>query len=172
MREMIKAIVDIPGPFYVRGSRVKFPYITGDDYQFEIGKGTILREGNDVSLIGTGLMVSKCLEAAELLAQEGISARVVNISTIKPVDEDLLVDCASKTNGIVTVEEHSIIGGLGSAVAEVLCEKSPAFIQRVGLKDVFGMSGDADNLLEHFGLTPSNIVAAARNVLESAEGQK
>ncbi len=172
MREMIRAIVKIPGPFYVRGSRVKFPFIMGDDYRFELGKGIILREGSDVTLIGTGLMVSKCLEAAEKLHQEGISARVVNISTVKPLDEELLVSCAAKTSGIVTVEEHSIIGGLGSAVAEILSEKCPTFVQRVGLRDVFGMSGDADNLLEHFGLTPSSIVAAAKTVLGAPKSTK
>ena len=110
MREMIKAIVDIPGPFYVRGSRVKFPSIMSEDYRFQLGKGIILREGSDVSLIGTGLMVAKCLEAADALNQEGISARVVNISSIKPLDEQLLIDCAQHTKGIVTAEEHSIIG--------------------------------------------------------------
>lgn len=166
MREMIKAIVDIPGPFYVRGSRVKFPYIMGDDYQFELGKGTTLQDGSDVTLIGTGFMVHKCLEAADALKEEGISARVVNISTIKPIDEQLIIDCAKQTKGIVTVEEHSIIGGLGSAVAEVLVEKHPTALRRVGLNDVFGMSGDADKLLEHYGLTPASIVSSAKDVLD------
>lgn len=166
MQEVIKTVVKIPGPFYIRSSRVKFPLILGDDYKFELGKGKILREGRDISLIGCGLMVSHCLEAAEILAKEGIAARVVNISTIKPIDEELLIDCALNTCGIVTAEEHSIIGGLGSAVAEVLSEKSPTRIVRVGVQDKFGVSGSVPELLEYLGLKPSNIVKAAQQIME------
>ena len=166
MQEVIKTVVKIPGPFYIRSSRVKFPLLLGDDYTFELGKGKILKPGNDISLIGCGLMVSQCLEAAETLAQEGITARVVGISSIKPIDEELLVDCSLNTGGIVTAEEHSIIGGLGSAVAEVLSEKNPTRIIRVGVQDKFGVSGSATDLLEYLGLTPSNIVKAAQQIME------
>jgi transketolase len=165
MHEVIKKITEIPGPFYVRSSRVKFPLILGDDYNFVLGKGTILREGEDITLIGTGLMVSRCLEAAEMLAQEGISSRVINISTIKPIDEDLLIDCALKTYGIVVAEEHSVIGGLGSAVAEVLSEKCPTYIYKIGVKDKFGQSGNPDDLLDYFGLNSSKIAEAAKQIL-------
>jgi len=166
MQEVIKTIIAVPGPFYVRSSRVKFPLILDDDYTFTLGKGTILREGKDVSLIGTGIMVSQCLEAAEILSRENISARVVNISTIKPIDQKLLIDCALNTDGIVVAEEHSVIGGLGSAVAEVLAEKCPTYIYRIGVQDKFGLSGEADELLEYFGLQPSKIAEAARKLLD------
>ena len=166
MQEVIRTIIKIPGPFYVRASRIKYPLILDDDYKFVLGKGTILREGKDVSLIGTGLMVSQCLEAAEILARESISSRVVNISTIKPIDEKLLIDCALKTSGIVAAEEHSVIGGLGSAVAEVLSEECPTYIYKVAVQDKFGLSGSSDELIEHFGLTPSHIVTAAKQVLD------
>jgi transketolase len=171
MREVIKTIVKIPGPFYIRSSRVKFPLFLGDDYTFELGKGKILREGKDISLIGCGLMVSQCLEAAEILAKEGIAARVVNLSTIKPIDEELLLDCSLNTGGIVTAEEHSVIGGLGSAVAEVLSGKHPTPIVRVGVQDRFGVSGSSPDLLEYLGLTPGNIVKAAQQIMEH-KGQK
>jgi transketolase len=166
MQEVIKTVVEIPGPFYIRSSRVKFPLLLDDDYTFELGKGKILREGKDISLIGCGLMVSRCLEAADILAKEGITARVVGISTVKPIDEDLLVDCSLHTGGIVTAEEHSVIGGLGSAVAEVLSEKNPTIIARVGVQDRFGVSGSAPDLLKFLGLTPGNIVKTAQHLLE------
>lgn len=167
MREVIRTIVKIPGPFYVRSSRMKSLLVFDEDYKFVLGKGTVLRKGNEVTLIGTGLMVSKCLEAATMLEQEGISAQVVNISTIKPIDEALLVDCALKTDGIVTVEEHSAIGGLGSAVAEVLSEKCPTYIHKIAVQDKFGFSADPDELLDYFGLNPSTIVAAAKQLLDA-----
>jgi transketolase len=170
MEEVVKAVVALPGPFYVRASRVKFPLVLGDEYTFTLGKGITLREGKDVSLIGTGLMVSQCLEAAEVLSREGISARVVNISSIKPIDQELLIDCASNTAGIVVAEEHSVIGGLGSAVAEVVAEKCPTSVFRIGIQDTFGESGNADELLEHFGLHPSKIAEAARRLLNASKG--
>ncbi|HPD61345.1 MAG TPA: transketolase family protein [Thermodesulfobacteriota bacterium] len=165
MQEVIKTVVKIPGPFYIRSSRVKFPLILGDDYTFELGKGKILRQGKDISLIGCGLMVSQCLEAAEILAKEGIAARVVSISTIKPIDEELLIDCSLHTGGIVTAEEHSVIGGLGSAVAEVVSEKKPTRIVRIGVRDQFGVSGSAPELLEYLGLTTGNIFKAAQQIM-------
>jgi transketolase len=170
MQEVIKAVAALPGPFYVRASRVKFPLILGEDYTFTLGKGIVLREGNDVSLIGTGLMVSQCLEAAEMLSRQGISARVVNISTIKPIDQELLIDCASSTGGIVVAEEHSVIGGLGSAVAEVIAEKCPTSVCRIGVQDAFGLSGNADELLEYFGLQPEKVAEAARRLLDKGKG--
>jgi len=172
MREVIKAVAEIPGPFYVRGSRVKFPALVGENYRFQLGKGVVLRDGRDVTLIGTGLMVSKCLEAAEVLDQEGISTRVVNMSTIKPLDEELVIDCAAQTQGIVTAEEHSIIGGLGSAVAEVLGEKLPAPLVRIGVRDSFGHSGTADELLDLFGLSSRSIVMAAKQTLGMHRGER
>ena len=172
MGEILRAIVKIPGPFYIRSSRVKYPVVFNKDYKFVLGKGTILRQGKDISLIGTGLMVSKCLEAAASLEKEGISARVVNISTIKPIDEALLVDCALNTQGIVTAEEHSAVGGLGSAVAEVVSEKCPTYICRIAVQDRFGCSGDADELLGCFGLTSANIAAAAKQILNIPRGSK
>ena len=172
MKEVIRTIVKIPGPFYVRSSRIKFPLILEEDYKFELGKGRIIREGKDVSLIGCGLMVSQCLEAAESLAKEGISARVVNLSTIKPIDEALLIDCAIKTNGIVTTEEHSIIGGLGSAVTEIVSEKFPTLIYRVGVPDKFGISGSSTDLLEYLGLQPKKIMEAAQQIIELSRKSK
>lgn len=164
-RKAIEAVVEHPGPVYVRLSRIKFPVILKDSYQFKIGKGIILREGKDITIVATGLMVYHSLEAAKELEIEGISARVVNLSTIKPLDQDLLLSCARETKGIVTVEEHSIIGGLGSAVAEVISEKYPIPLKRVGIKDRFGTSGKAEMLLEYFNLTPKDIVLAVKEVI-------
>jgi len=136
-----------------------------ENYTFEIGKGVVLKEGTDVTLVGTGIMVSKAVEAAELLAAEGISAAVVNISTIKPLDAELIVAQAQKTGAIVTCEEHNIYGGLGSAVAEVLVENCPVPMARVGVADKFGESGLPDELLEKHGLTAANIAAQAKAVI-------
>ena len=131
-------------------------------YKFEFGKGVNMADGTDVTIIGTGLTVHMALEARELLAAEGISARVINIHTIKPLDKDIIIDAAAKTGAIVVAEEHNIIGGLGSAVAEVVCENKPVPVIRVGVEDSFGRSGKVPPLLEMYGLTPANIAAKAK----------
>ncbi|MBQ1219897.1 MAG: transketolase family protein [Peptococcaceae bacterium] len=164
-KQVIKAAAELEGPVYIRLGRPKVPVLFGDDYKFEIGKGVVLKEGTDVTLIGTGIMVSKAMEAAELLASEGISAAVVNISTIKPLDAELIIAQAQKTGAVVTCEEHTICGGLGSAVAEVLVENCPVPMARVGVEDKFGESGLPDELLEKYGLSASNIAAKAKAVI-------
>lgn len=161
----VKAAAEYEGPVYIRMGRPKVPVLFGDDYKFEIGKGVVLKEGSDVTLVGTGIMVSKAVEAAELLAAEGISAAVVNISTIKPIDAELIIAQAQKTGAIVTCEEHNIYGGLGSAVAEVLVENCPVPMARVGVEDKFGESGLPDELLEKYGLTAANIAEKAKAVI-------
>ena len=164
-KQVIQAAAEYEGPVYIRMGRPKVPVLFGDDYKFEIGKGVLMKEGTDVTLIGTGIMVSKAMEAAELLAAEGISASVVNISTIKPLDAELIIAQAQKTGAVVTCEEHTICGGLGSAVAEVLVENCPVPMARVGVEDKFGESGLPDELLEKYGLSASNIAAKAKAVI-------
>ncbi|MBQ9157614.1 MAG: transketolase family protein [Eubacterium sp.] len=149
----VKAAYEMEGPVYLRFGRLAVPVINDNaDYKFEIGKGVTLREGKDVAIIATGLCVSSALDAADLLAADGIEAKVINIHTIKPIDEDLIVAAAKETGKVVTVEEHSIIGGLGGAVAEVLSEKAPVPVKRIGVNDVFGESGPAVKLIEKYGL--------------------
>ena len=146
------------GPVYLRFGRLAVPVINSNpDYKFEIGKGIILREGKDVTIAATGLCVWEAIKAAELLEKDGINARVINIHTIKPLDEELIIESARKTGKVVTVEEHSVIGGLGSAVAEVLGEKMPTAILRIGIKDVFGESGPAPELIKKYGLDADSI---------------
>ena len=137
----------------MRFGRLAVPVINDrPDYKFEVGKGIVLREGKDVAIIATGLCVNSALEAAEKLAEEGIQAKVINMHTIKPLDEDLVVEAAKETGKVVTVEEHSVIGGLGSAVCDVLCEKLPTSVLKIGVNDVFGESGPAVKLLEKYRL--------------------
>lgn len=157
------AIAEERGPCYMRLGRADFPLIYPEDVKFEIGKADILREGSDVTLIGTGQMVSYCLDAAKALSEEGISAEVINISTIKPLDADAVIGSVKKTGCAVTAEEHSIIGGLGSAVAEAISESCPIPLVRVGTKDTFGESGKAEMLMEKYGLTAKDIVKAAKD---------
>lgn len=164
-KQVVMAAAEHQGPVYIRLGRPKVPVLLGDDYKFEIGKGVVLKEGTDVTLIGTGIMVSKAMEAAELLAADGISAAVVNISTIKPLDNALITEMAQKTGAVVTAEEHNIYGGLGSAVAEVLVENCPVPMARVGVEDKFGESGLPDELLEKYGLTAANIAAKAKAII-------
>ncbi len=159
------ALASHDGPAYMRMGRAEFPVITEEGAPFEIGKARVLREGSDVTLMGCGQMTAMCLEAAEALAAEGVSAEVVNVSTIKPIDSETVVASVSKTGCCVTAEEHSIIGGLGSAVAEVLAEARPAPMERVGTRDTFGESGKPDELMVKYGLTPSAIADAARRVI-------
>lgn len=161
----VKAAADFKGPVYVRLGRNKVPTIFDDTYKFEIGKGVMLRPGTDITFIGTGLMTAQALVAADLLQAEGISARVIHIATIKPLDEEIILAAARETGAIVTAEEHSIIGGLGGAVSELLSEKCPTKLKRVGIKDRFGLSGKGDELLKYFGLLPENLVEAAKEIL-------
>ncbi|MBR1571507.1 MAG: transketolase family protein [Lachnospiraceae bacterium] len=154
----VKAAYEMEGPVYLRFGRLAVPVINDtDDYKFEIGKGIVLKEGTDVTLVATGLEVNESLEAAKMLEADGVSVEVINIHTIKPLDEDLIVKTAAKTGKVVTVEEHSIIGGLGSAVAEVLAEKQPAKLLRIGVEDRFGESGPAVKLLEKYKLDAAGI---------------
>lgn len=154
------------GPVYMRFGRLAVPRIFDDSYKFEIGKGVYLNEGTDVTIIATGLMVERAMQAVELLKNEGVSAALINMATIKPVDKDIIIDAAKKTGCIVTAEEHSIIGGLGSAVAEVVAENCPVPVTRVGVEDVFGKSGPALELLEIYGLNAQNIAAKAKKAIE------
>ncbi len=167
-RAIIRLVAEIPGPFYVRTSRMKFPVIYKPDVSFRLGRGDVLRPGSDVSIIACGYMVHPALQAADALQAKGISARVVNMPTLKPVDEELILACARETKGIVTAEEHSIIGGLGSAVCEVLCESRPALVRRVGVRDQFCSSGRADDLFEEYGLTAGNIVRTVEDMLRTS----
>ena len=152
-RAAVRAAYEIDGPVYMRFGRLAVPVINDrPDYKFEVGKGIVLREGKDVAIIATGLCVNSALEAAEKLAEEGIQAKVINMHTIKPLDEELVVEAAKETGKVVTVEEHSVIGGLGSAVCDVLCEKLPTSVLKIGVNDVFGESGPAVKLLEKYRL--------------------
>lgn len=164
-KQVIMAAAEYVGPVYIRLGRPKVPVLFDETYKFEIGKGVVLKEGTDVTLVATGIMVSKAVEAAEALVAEGISAAVVNISTIKPLDNALITEMAQKTGAVVTCEEHNIYGGLGSAVAEVLVENCPVPMARVGVEDSFGESGLPDQLLEKYGLTAANIADKAKAVI-------
>ena len=163
--QVIHRIADYPGPVYVRLSRAAFPVIYGPDYRFEIGKANVLREGKDIAILGCGILVGHCLAAAELLAQQGVAATVVNFSTIKPLDEKLLESLMQRFSCLVTVEEHSILGGLGSAVAEFVSEKKPIRVHRIGVRDEFGQSGPAMALLKHYRLMPEDIAEEVRGLL-------
>ena len=154
----VKAAYEHQGPVYLRFGRLAVPVINDrPDYKFELGKGVVLREGKDLTIIATGLPVSNCLEAAEKLAADGIDAKVINIHTIKPLDEELVVAAAKETGKVVTVEEHSVIGGLGSAVCDVLAEKAPTKVLKIGINDTFGESGPAVELIKKYGLDTDSI---------------
>lgn len=162
----IFAAAEYNGPCYVRLGRLAVSVINDNsDYKFEIGKGVTLTKGNDVTIIATGMMVELALEAKEELAKDGIDARIINIHTIKPIDKELLIDAAKETGAIVTVEEHSIIGGLGSAVAEVVTEEYPVPVLKVGIKDTFGESGKPNELLKAYGLTTEAIVEHSKKAI-------
>lgn len=164
-RLAVKAAIDYEGPVYLRFGRLAVPTIFGEDYKFEWGKGVMLSDGTDVTIAATGLLVPNAIEAAEELAKLGISARVINIHTIKPIDEEIIVKAARETGAIVTAEEHNIMGGLGSAVAEVVSEKCPVPVLRVGTRDVFGKSGAPAKLLEMYGLDTKTIVEKAKEAV-------
>ena len=157
-RAAVKAAYEHQGPVYMRFGRLAVPVINDNpDYKFELGKGVVLREGKDVTIIATGLPVANCLEAAEMLAADGIEAKVINIHTIKPLDEELVVAAAKETGKVVTVEEHSVIGGLGSAVCDVLSEQAPTKVLKIGINDTFGESGPAVELVKKYGLDAESI---------------
>ncbi len=164
-RAAVEAAINFEGPVYMRFGRYAVPIIYGADYKFEIGKGVNMVEGKDVTIIATGMMVSMAMDAAKILANESISARVINIATIKPIDKDIILDAARTTGAIVTAEEHSIIGGLGSAVSEVVCEGCPVPVVKLGVEDKFGHSGKVPPLLEMYGLTVENIVAKVKTAI-------
>lgn len=168
----VAALVDTPGPAYLRLGRSGVPIIYDDDYEFRLGRASILRQGHDITIIAAGTMVQPSLEAARNLSEEGIEARVVNMSTIKPIDRDAIASAARETGGIVTAEEHSVLGGLGGAVAEVICETVPVRVARVGVRDVFGQSGEADELMAFYGLTSEKIVEAAHDILSKRKVHK
>lgn len=163
----VKAAALMEGPVYIRLGRHKVPVVFDEEkYEFRPGKGVVLQEGGDVTIISTGIMVAQALEASKLLSEKGIKAKVVNIHTIKPLDEDLIIECAKETKAIITAEEHSIIGGLGSAVAEVVSAKFPVLVKRVGIKDRFGQSGTPEELLKLYNLTAEDIVSAAAELIK------
>lgn len=163
----VKAAYQMDGPVYLRFGRLAVPVINDSpDYKFEIGKGVVLKEGTDVVVIATGLCVSTSLEAAQMLEKDGIHAKVINIHTIKPLDEKLILDAAKETGKVVTVEEHSIIGGLGGAVAEVLSENAQVPMKRIGIRDTYGQSGPASALLEKYGLDGKGIYKAIKDFLK------
>ena len=166
-RLAVMAAAEMDGPVYMRFGRLAVPRIFDENYKFEIGKGVYLKEGKDVTIIATGLLVERALQAAEMLEAEGISAAVINMATIKPLDRDIIIDAAKKTGAIVTAEEHNVIGGLGSAVAEVICETVPVPVMKVGVEDTFGKSGPALELLEIFGLNAQNICEKAKKAIEA-----
>lgn len=159
----VRAAVEHQGPVYIRFGRAAVPVINDrPDYKFEIGKGTVVREGTDVTIVATGICVDSALGAAEKLAADGISAEVVNICTIKPLDEEIIIQSAKKTGKVVTVEEHSVIGGLGSAVCDCLCAKLPTPVKKVGMQDVFGESGSAAALVAKYGLDAEGVYKAVK----------
>ena len=166
MKAAVRAAIEHKGPCYIRLGRLAVESINNnDDYHFELGKGILLCEGTDITIVATGLMVAEAVKAAKALEAEGISAEVINIHTIKPLDEEIILNSAKKTGRVVTVEEHNIIGGLGEAVAAVLSEKCPTPVTRIGVNDVFGHSGPAVDLLKEFGLSAEHIVEVVREKL-------
>ncbi len=165
-KALLKEIVEYEGPVYVRLGRAKVPVIYDDDVKITIGKGMEVKGGNDITIIATGIMVNEALKARKELLKEGITARVIDIHTIKPIDKEIIIKAGRETKGIVTVEEHSILGGLGSAVAEVLAENHPTLLKRVGINDTFGESGKPDELMKKYGLTAENIIAKAKEILD------
>ena len=163
-RAMVKAAYEYVGPVYIRFGRAAVPVFHDDSYQFEIGKGEVIQDGTDVAIIANGLLVAEAIEAGKILAEAGISARIINMHTIKPLDEELVLKAAKECGKIITCEEHNIIGGLGEAVCSCLSEKNPVPVRRIGVTDEFGHSGPAVAVLEQFGLCAANIVATAKEM--------
>lgn len=165
-KQAVKAAYAFDGPVYLRFGRLAVPVFHSDDYKFEIGKGEVIAEGTDVTIIANGLMVAEAIEAEKMLKADGISAEIINIATIKPLDKELVVNSAKKTGRVITVEEHSIIGGLGEAVCAALSEECPTPVKRIGVNDEFGHSGPAKDLLKQFGLSAENIYKVAKEFVK------
>ena len=166
-QEAVKAAIKHSGPVYLRFGRSNVPVINErEDYHFEIGKGTLLKEGKDVTIVATGLMVNSALEAAKALEKDGIDAEVINIHTIKPLDEEIIIKSAKKTGKVITAEEHSIIGGLGSAVCDCLCEKAPTPVYKIGVRDVYGESGSANDLMKKYKLDGEGVYLQIKEYLK------
>ena len=163
---LLKKVVDMDGPAYVRLGRASVPVLYDENHQFQLGKAEMLKDGSDVTVIATGIMVSAAVEAADSLAEEGISVRVLDMHTIKPLDEEAVIKAAEETGKIVTAEEHSVIGGLGSAVAETVVRNCPVPVEMVGQKDVFGESGKPDELLKKYGMTAGDVVEAVKKLVK------
>ncbi len=162
----VKVAYEMEGPVYLRFGRLAAPVINKENYKFELGKGVLLREGKDLTIVATGLMVSAALEAAEKLSADGVDAEVINIHTIKPLDEEIIVESAKKTGKVVTVEEHSVIGGLGSAVCDALSAKLPTPVTKLGVNDIYGHSGPAVELLKEFGLDGEGIYNSIKKITQ------
>ena len=165
-RQAVKAAYKYEGPVYLRFGRLAVPVFHSEDYKFEIGKGEVIKEGSDVSIIANGLMVNEAIEAGKALEAKGISAEIINIATIKPLDEELVIKSAKKTGRVITVEEHNIIGGLGEAVCACLSENCPTPVKRIGINDEFGHSGPAVELLKQFGLSAEHIAQVAQDFVK------
>ena len=164
-RKMVHVAYEMDGPVYIRFGRAATPVYHDESFTFKVGKGEVLQEGKDVAIIATGILVPEAIEAGKRLVAEGIHARVINMATIKPLDEDLIIQAAQDCGRVVTVEEHNILGGLGEAVAAVLAEKCPTLVHRIGVRDEFGHSGPAAELLKQFGLTAEHIVAQTKTLV-------
>ncbi|MCQ2559501.1 MAG: transketolase family protein, partial [Clostridia bacterium] len=164
-QEAVRAALEIQGPVYIRLGRSGVPAVHPEGWKMELGKIAELRSGSDLTLLGLGITVDLCLQAAELLAKEGISADVLEVHTLKPLDEAAIIQAAQKTGHLLTVEEHNVIGGLGSAIAEIIAEKAPARLKRLGMPDCFGESGKPAELLQKYGFTPENIAQQAKALL-------
>ena len=165
-RKMVHAAAELDGPCYIRFGRAAVPVFHDEDYDFQIGKGEVLKEGNDIAIIANGVMTWEAVKAAEELEKDGIHARVINIGTIKPIDRDIVLAAAKECGRIITCEEHSVIGGLGAAVCEVLEEECPVPVRRIGVNDVFGHSGAMKEVMEEFGLCADNIIRQTRDFLK------
>lgn len=163
--KVIEKAAEYKGPVYIRTSRSKSPIVNKDDCEFEIGKGNVLRDGTDVAIIAYGVMVKPALDAAKALGESEIHARVINMACVKPIDKEMIIKAAKDTGAIVTVEDHTIIGGLGSAVAEVLAEEYPVLLKRIGVRDTFGESGEPDELFRKNGLTAENIIEEVKRIV-------
>ena len=163
-QQAVEAAYEMEGPVYLRFGRLAVPVFHSEDYKFVIGKGEVIKEGKDVAIIANGLLTYEAIVAGEKLAEEGIDAMIINMPTIKPLDEELVIEAAKKCGKVITAEEHSVIGGLGEAVASCLAEKCPTLVKRVGVNDEFGHSGPAVDLLKQFGLSAENIVATAKEI--------
>jgi transketolase len=169
MKHAVRECVKYNGPVYLRCIRCDTPIIFGEDYQFEWNKGVILQKGKDITIVSTGIMTPVAQKAAKILVDAGIDVGLIHLHTIKPIDKDILIQASTETERIITVENHSIIGGLGSAVAEVVSENKPALIKRIGIEDTFGESGSLEDLFSKYGLTSENIVKEAQNLLKKRE---